>query len=136
MNEQGLFMDLVKLIAPPEVVNNFDFTEIQETSKNILLVFTEKKDQVPQELKGKEVVLDGYLNKLELQTFPLKDKSVFIVIRRRRWKEKGSKKPGISNDYKLHEEGIKTTKEFGAFLKEELGLQPDEYNKLWKSLTD
>ena len=22
------------------------------------------------------------------------------------------------------------------FLKEELGLRPDEYNKLWKSLTD
>ena len=109
MKEQDLFVDLVKLIAPPEVVNNFDFTEIQGTSKNILLVFTEKTDHVPQELKGKEVVLDGYLNKLELQTFPLKDKSVFIVIRRRRWKEKGSKEPGVSNDYKLHEEGIKTT---------------------------
>lgn len=136
MSEQELLLDLVKLIAPIEVVNNFDFTEIQETSKNILLIFTEKTDQIPQELKGKEVVLDGYLNKLELQTFPLKDKSVFIVLRRRRWKEKGSKEPGISNDYKLHEKGIKTTKEFGAFLKEELGLQPDEYNKLWESLTD
>jgi len=30
---------------------------------------------------------------------------------------------------------MKTTKEFGAFLKEEFGLQPDEYNKLWKSIT-
>jgi hypothetical protein len=30
---------------------------------------------------------------------------------------------------------MKTTKEFGAFLKEELGLQPTEYNKLWESLT-
>ena len=136
MGEHALLMDLVKLIAPAEVVNNFDFSEIQETSKNILLVFTEKKDQIPPVLKGKEVVLDGYLNKVELQTFPLKDKSVFIVIRRRRWKDKGSKEPGISNNYKLHEEGIKTTKEFGAFLKEELGLQPDEYNKLWESLTD
>jgi hypothetical protein len=31
---------------------------------------------------------------------------------------------------------MKTTKEFGAFLKEELGLQPAEYNELWRSLTD
>ena len=57
------------------------------------------------------------------------------ALRRRRWKEKGDSQQSYSNTYELHVEGMKTTKEFGAFLKEEFGLQPDEYNKLWKSIT-
>lgn len=136
MSNNQLLRDLVQLIAPDMVVKNFDLTEINETSKNIFLIFTEKEDRIPKSLQNKLVVLDGYMNKMELQTFPLKDKTVYIVLRRRRWKEKGSSEAGISNSYDIHEKGMKTTKEFGAFLKEELGLQPDEYNKLWESITN
>jgi len=135
MEEMALYQELLKLIVPQEITDNFELVEIIEKSNMITLSFEENSSRIPKPLIGKEVVLDGYLNQLELQTFPLKDKTVYIALRRRRWKEKGDSKQSYSNTYELHVEGMKTTKEFGAFLKEEFGLQPDEYNKLWKSIT-
>lgn len=135
MDEKALYQDLLKLIVPKEITDNFELIEIIEKTNMITLSFEELTSWIPKPLSGKEVVLDGYLNQLELQTFPLKDKTVYIALRRRRWKEKGDSQQSYSNTYELHVEGMKTTKEFGAFLKEEFGLQPDEYNKLWKSIT-
>jgi len=136
MDKQDLYKELLNLIAPKDITENFKLVEIAESTTTITLYFEELEDKIPEELQGKEVVLDGYLNKLDLQTFPLKDKTVYLVVRRRRWKEKASTGKSYNNDYDLHFEGMKTTREFGAFLKEELGLQPSEYNKLWKSITD
>ncbi len=127
---------LLGLIAPQELTKNFTVVKIVEAKTAITIVFEEKKDKIPLELQGKEVVLDGFLNTLELQTFPLKDKTVYFAIKRRRWKEKSTEGKSYNNTYDLHDQGMKTTKEFGAFLKEELGLQPTEYNELWRSLTD
>ena len=135
MEEKALYQELLKLIVPKEITDNFELIEIIERTNMITLSFEEFSIRIPKPLQGKEVVLDGYMNQLELQTFPLKDKTVYIALRRRRWKEKGDIKQSYSNTYELHVEGMKTTKEFGAFLKEEFGLQPDEYNKLWKSIT-
>jgi len=132
---KDLYKELLSLIAPKEVTDNFQLIEIAENETVITLYFEELETKIPPELQGKEVVLDGYLNKLELQTFPLKDKTVFLAVRRRRWKEKGTADKSCCNNYNMHIEGMKTTNEFGAFLKEELGLQPDEYNKLWKRIT-
>jgi hypothetical protein len=136
MEEKALYKELLKLIVPKEITDNFELVEIVEKEHMITLSFEELVNRVPEALQGKIVVLDGYINQLELQTFPLKDKTVYIALRRRRWKEKGDTTASYSNTYELHIEGMKTTKEFGAFLKEEFGLQPDEYNKLWKSITD
>jgi hypothetical protein len=133
MNKK-LYTELLGLIAPKELTENFELVEIAETALTITLYFRENESNVPEELQGKEVVQDGYLNKIELQTFPLKDKTVYLAIHRRRWKEKGKSTPSYNNTYNLHLEGMKTTNEFGAFLKEELGLQPSEYNKFWESL--
>ena len=134
MVQQGLYKELLSLIVPKEITQDFELKEIIEKATMITLYFEELPDRIPKELQGKEVVMDGFINQLELQTFPLKDKTVHIAIRRRRWKAKGEINQNYSNNYDLHLEGMKTTKEFGAFLKEELGLQPDEYNKLWESL--
>lgn len=134
MVQQGLYKELLSLIVPKEITQDFELKEIIEKANMITLYFEELQDRIPKELQGKEVVMDGFINQLELQTFPLKDKTVHIAIRRRRWKAKGEINQSYSNSYDLHLEGMKTTKEFGAFLKEELGLQPDEYNKLWESL--
>lgn len=131
----ALIQELIKLIAPGIINENFELQSIDEKTNTITIVFEEKQELVPQELKGKKVVLDGFLNPVELQTFPLKDKAVYLSIKRRRWKEKGSQGPIYNNTYDLHRKGMKTTNEFGLFLKEELGLRPSEYNKLWGSLT-
>jgi hypothetical protein len=136
MEKEQLYKELVSLIAPRVIAENFELLQIVEKPTSITLYFEEKDQRIPEELKGKEAVQDGYLNKMELQTFPLKDKTVYIAVRRRRWKERGTPEQSYSNRYDLHFEGMKTTKEFGIFLKEELGFEPDEYNKFWQSITD
>ena len=125
---------MAKLIAPGAIGDNFEIKAIDEKSETITILLEEKDDLIPGVLKGKEVVLDGFLNPVVIQTFPLKDKSVYLSIRRRRWKEKGSQGESFSNTYDLHRKGMKTTNEFGDFLKEELGYQSSEYNKFWSRL--
>ncbi|MBU1796922.1 MAG: hypothetical protein KKF21_00900 [Bacteroidetes bacterium] len=133
--EKDLIGRLVSLLAPGQISENFEIVRIEETEKKIIIYFDEKEELVPDVLTGKDVVLNGYLNPVELQTFPLKDKAVYLLVRRRRWKERGEKEESFSNDYDLYRKGMKTTNEFGIFLKEELGLSTAEYNKFWESLT-
>jgi len=134
--KEKLMQELIKLVAPGEISENFEIALIKEKNDSITITFEEKIELVPKELKGKETVLDGFLNPLELQTFPLKDKTVYLAVKRRRWKEKGSQGPSYCNTYNLHRAGMKTTNKFGDFLKEEPGLRPSEYNKLWKSIAN
>lgn len=131
-----LYSDLVELIAPAEISKYFDLSSITEKKSLITLTFEERADLVPKELKGKDVVLDGFVNPIELQTFPLKDKQVFLSIKRRRWKERGKTAESYSNTYDLYRKGMEATRQFGNFLKEDIGLRPFEYNKLWESDTD
>ena len=133
--KEELLAGIIELIAPGVISKNFEVTSIIEKRDTITIVFEEKIDLIPKELKGKEVVLDGFLNPVTLQTFPLKDKMVYLSLKRRRWKELGTTDKSYFNTYELHRQGMKTTNEFGNFLKEELGLRPSEYNKLWKSTT-
>ena len=133
--KEELLAGIIELIAPGVISKNFEVTSIIEKRDTITIVFEEKIDLIPKELKGKEVVLDGFLNPVTLQTFPLKDKMVYLSLKRRRWKELGTTDKSYFNNYKLHRQGMKTTNEFGDFLKKELGLRPSEYNKLWKSTT-
>jgi hypothetical protein len=135
MSTKDLHQELLKLVAPKELTDNFDMKDIIEKKDSIIILFEEKPERIPKDLRGKEVIMDGFVNTMELQTFPLKDKTVYFAIRRRRWKEKTTTDKSYSNTYDLHDKGMKTTKEFGAFLKEELRLQPTEYNKFWRSLT-
>jgi hypothetical protein len=133
--EATVVVELVKLVAPGSISDHFELKAIDEKTSSITLYFDEKADRIPESLMGKEAVLDGFMNPVELQTFPLKDKAVYLCVRRRRWKEKGTQGSGHSNHYELYRPGMKTTIEFGDFLKEELGLQPDEYKQLWTGLT-
>ena len=121
--ERTLLKELVSLIAPGEISTKFEIKDIIEATSAITIYFEEKPELIPEALKGKEVVLNGFVNPLELQTFPLKDKQVYLSIRRRRWKEKGKSKKSYSNEYKLYREGMKTTEDFGDFLKEEVSLE-------------
>ncbi|MCD4790415.1 MAG: hypothetical protein K8R37_10470 [Bacteroidales bacterium] len=112
---------LLNLIAPKEIAKNFELIDIKEKSRLIELIFEEQRDKIPHELSGKEAVLDGFCNQLSLQAFPLKGKRIYLIIKRRRWKEPGNPSgKHYSNHYDLHYKGMQTTKEFGDFLKGDL----------------
>lgn len=121
--------EFLRLIAPEDILKSFELKEIKDNSKYTELIFEEKKDLVPKGLEGKESVLDGYCNPISLLSYPLKGKPTYLVIKRRRWKQKGGENH-YSNAYYFNHPGIKATKEFAVFLKEVYGHTPDEYLSL------
>jgi hypothetical protein len=130
---KAILEQVLRIIMPEEIVKNFQFKELKETKDTIELYMVENEESIPKSLEDKEVVLDGFCNPIELQSFPQKGKTFYIKVIRRRWKEKGST-VSYSNDYELHYEGMKATKEFGDFLKESFGLTAAEFSERRKRL--
>ena len=115
--QSNLSEHVYRIFVPQEYLNDFEVNHIGEQPNEWLIELVEKEDRIPKELMGKEVVLDGYCNSIDILTHAFSLKKIYLRLIRRRWKEKGGSK-GYSNEYDLHIPGMKTTKEFGDFLKE------------------
>ena len=121
MDEKRLGM-VFEMLVPKEILKSFEVTSIEEGDEDYVIRLEERKDLLPKEiLRKKKAVSDGFCRELELQTFPIKGKAVYLKIYRRRWKEKGGGERNFQNEYEFNEKGMKATKEFGAFLKEAFG---------------
>ena len=112
--------ELVGLLVPAYILEHFEYESIETISGVIRIHLTEKEDasHYPKAMLGKgKIVKDGFINPIELQSYPTLGKEVFLVLKRRRWKIKRTTK-GYFNTYTFYQKGMKATKEFGAFLKE------------------
>lgn len=120
----------MRVLFPDEITNHFEIIKIKEHKDSVEIILEELKELVPAEMgKEKPIILDGYCNPVEIQTFALKGKPTYIKLYRRRWKYQGETEH-YSNTYQLHPEGVKATSDFGAFLKGTLGYTPEQYNNL------
>ena len=116
-SQDELFSSITSILVPQEYLNNFEVSEVENKPSEWVITLREKEDRIPQELSGKAAVLDGYCNPVSILTHAFSLKKIYLNIYRRRWKEPGSD-THYSNTYDLHLPGMKTSKEFGAFLKE------------------
>lgn len=114
---EDLLSSMASILIPKEYLENFEVSDVEEKSSEWIITLIEKEDRIPDVLSGKAAVLDGYCNAVNIMTHAFSLKKIFLQIYRRRWKEPGSDRH-YSNEYDLHLPGMKTTKEFGAFLKE------------------
>lgn len=80
------------MLAPGTISKKFEVKNIKEDTSTITIYFEEKTNLIPAAIEEKGVVMNGFLNPIDLQTFPLKDKHVYLSLRRRRWKERGESK--------------------------------------------
>lgn len=130
MTENVLLSDVVSVLIP-ESLSLFHLVSVKEYPNYIVFRLEDSPDAIPDALKQcKCVVLDGFTNSIELQSFPLKGKPVYFEINRHRWKESGNNQH-YSNSYDLHPQGVKATHEFASFLKDEVGQTLGEYNSFW-----
>lgn len=115
---EGIGTHALSILIPEEILLSFDLQQVIENNSEILFDLLEKQDNIPRELQGKDVVMNGYLNPSTLQSFPLKGKQCYLYLRRRRWKEKGNvDTKSYHNEYEFTSSGTMATKAFGAFLK-------------------
>ena len=127
--EKNTILEMVKgILLPKEIAEHFDLSDIKEYKAYIIIELREKTGLIPKATQKKaELVLDGFLNPIELQSFPLRGKAVYIKIYRRKWKDKGGGET-YWNQYDFNPEGVKATKEFASFLKGAYGQTPEQYN--------
>ncbi len=117
-NKQHNFSDeVLKILIPEEYLKDFEPNSVENKPTEWVIELIEKVDRIPAALAGKEAVLDGYNNEIDILTHAFSLKKIYLRLIRRRWKEKGTS-IHYSNEYDLHIPGMKTTREFRDFLKE------------------
>jgi hypothetical protein len=127
MSIEQVNKELMRMLLPEDYIKNFNIERIIERKETWEIQLYEKEELIPVQLKCKQVIKLGFCNPIELQGFPVKGKALYIKIYRRRWKDAESLEI-FDNPYDFHEEGMKATREFGVFLKEDIGLTADEFS--------
>src|SRR5690625_3283117 len=127
-NSQLITDHLLRLLVPEEILEFFEISGVRESEQSIELELRVRKEINPEALNGNDVVLDGFCNPIELQSFPLKGKATYIKLFRRRWKPRGQAKHS-TNSYDFAQPGTKATRAFGAFLKGSFGLTPTVFQR-------
>ena len=117
MENKGL-LALAQLILPSEILLNFEVVQVDEQSALIRIYL----DEIVKESykSNSNIESKGFCDAVTIRDFPIRDKGVDLIVRRRRWfnKETGC---SFSDTYALKAEGTRYSKEFAAFLKELYG---------------
>jgi len=108
---------IAQVLVPREILEDFNVVDVKELSNEWIIVLEEKEDRIPFCLQGKDVVLDGFYDSIDLISGVMMEQIIYLHIKRRRWKERGQTKHE-HNQYDYQVEGMRTTKRFAAFLKE------------------
>ena len=116
------YQELVKLLLPVEIFDYFEITDLVVQDRTVT-VFLDEKDVKPLAYSGQKLSSKGFHPESILQDFPIRDKAVFLHVRRRRWLVEPTKEV-VSRDWNSVAEGSRYTKSFADFLKGILGQLP------------
>ena len=108
---------LLKYFLPKEISTYFDLKQIEEDTTGLLLLYLDEKPIKPTEHSNKDLISKGFDEPIKIQDFPIRDKAVYIVVRRRKWIDKETGRVYTTN-WNLTAKGTSYTNEFAAFLKE------------------
>lgn len=107
---------ILKYLLPEEFIEYFELVAVtDEESKGLILHLDERK-LLPHEHFDKDLVSNGFDEPITIQDFPLRQKRVYLKVRRRKWKDKATGKI-YSKNWELTATGTSYSKEFAAFLK-------------------
>ncbi|PTN08245.1 hypothetical protein C8N47_110132, partial [Mangrovibacterium marinum] len=81
-NEQ--YSTLIRLILPEELFDFFLLVNLEVKDKQVH-VYLEEKDLKPEGYESEKLSSKGFHAPITIQDFPLRDKPLFLHIRRRRW---------------------------------------------------
>jgi len=115
---------ILKYLLPEDLLDYFELTGVKESADDTLYMYLDEKSNIPTEFKGMELVSHGFDEPVTIQDFPLRQKRVYLVVRRRKWKDKTNGKIH-ARTWDLTAKGTSYSKEFAAFLKELFGQIPD-----------
>lgn len=112
-------------------MSHFAITDVQplcevKLKRDIFYIYLEEKNDLPSGYNISEYESKGFYNPKVIQDFPIRGKAVYLIIKRRRWRNKKTKKT-IKSDYSFIAVGSKLTEELADFLKG-TGREPNRYH--------
>ena len=122
-HDQAVLLALVKLLFPREMLDYFEVVGYEESGEEVI-VHLDERDRIHKKKSGHEYEKNGFLPAARITDFPLRDRKLTLIVKRRRWRDVATGEI-VSNDYELVAKGTRHSVEFAAFLKEVLGQIPD-----------
>ena len=123
-NKNDYSQELIKLLLPSEIFEYFEIVDLQVTSSSIN-VHLEELNLPPEEYRGEKITSKGFHSVSVVQDFPIRNKSVYLHIKRRRWLVESSNIV-VSRNWNTVAKGTRYTKGFATFLKGLFGQIPDK----------
>ena len=110
------YKDVLALFLPAGILDYFEITEASNMGSYYLIGLIEK-DIIPEESQDLPLVSKGFHKPIVITDFPARDRTVYLRVTRRRWKDKETGK-SYSRNWDMVARGTRITAEFGSFLKE------------------
>lgn len=118
-------LSLLELILPKEILEYFTITNLLIQTKDVHL-YLDERNEIPDEYKEEKLTSKGFHPEVLIQDFPLRNKALYLHVRRRKWEILSTGKI-VSKRWNLMAEGTRYSNEFAAFLKGLLGYLPDKF---------
>ena len=106
--------ELLKLLLPDELFEYFDIVNL-EVKENEIHVYLDEHNIIPKEFTDEKLTSKGFHKIIKVQDFPIRDKAVFLFIRRRRWIIDSTQEI-VSRDWNSVAKGTRFTQTFALFL--------------------
>lgn len=123
MDTDGLLL-LAQVVLPTDILKRFTITKVESDNSDIRIYLDEITDATL--LEDFDIESKGFTEPVTVRDFPIRDKGVDLIVRRRRWCHKSTNKSFTLPFEDLKAEGVRYSKEFAAFLKEVYGDQTYE----------
>lgn len=122
-SQQSQYKALVEAFLPKDLFQYFEIIDVKITEKKIQVDLDELNNP-PASHKNIKLTSKGFHAPVIVQDFPIRERAVFLHVRRRKWQEERTGKI-ISNNWDTVAKGTRFTKGFASFLKDVLGQLPD-----------
>ena len=113
--------NIVSHFLPSGLLAHFTITALLEkqdekTKADYIEIHLEEKNNIPAGFDTSLYESKGF-SSITLQDFPIRGKAVYLVIRRRLWRNKTNEKDVIKSTFSYVADGSRITKELSDFLK-------------------
>lgn len=109
---------LLRAILPDVLIDNFDIDKFEKTDTRFDIWLDEKKVQLKEDKKNKNVIAYGFGEYHVIQDFPIRGRATYLHVRKRKWLDKETGEI-FSYEWDISEfDGTRLNEEFVAFLKE------------------
>jgi len=122
------------LFLPKDLLTHFKITDIQalcevKLKRDIFYIYLEEKNELPKGYKRIDYESKGFYPSKKIQDFPIRGKAVFLIVKRRRWRHKQTKKE-IKSDYSFIAKSSRLTEELADFLKVQVETRTDTISNI------